>query len=253
MNINTFNDYARQGYNRIPVYREVLADLETPLSSYLKLARGPYSYLFESVQGGEKWGRYSFIGLPCRTLLKVSQHQITIERDGTVVSTERSEDPLLAIEQFQQQFKVPDIAALPRFNGGLVGYFGYDTVRYVEPHLQKTQPQDELHTPDIVLMVSEEVLVFDNLAGKLLIIVHADPSHAHAYEQAQQRLDALEQQLRAPLDTKIERKIGHIHLVPAATQEKPAQELNFKSGFSQEKFEAAIARIKEYVLAGDIM
>jgi len=256
MNINVFNDYARQGYNRIPVYREVLADLETPLSSYLKLARGKHSYLFESVQGGEKWGRYSFIGLPCRTVLKVVGHQVAIEQDGKVVAPTHADDPLLAIEKFQQQFRVPDIAALPRFNGGLVGYFGYDTVRLVEPHLQHSMPKDELHTPDIVLMVSEEVLVFDNLAGKLLIIVHADPSHPQAYEQAQHRLDALEQQLRMPLDAAVEKMIGHIHINTNdidVTKHKPAQEPHFKSGFSQEKFEAAIARIKEYVLAGDIM
>jgi anthranilate synthase component 1 len=253
MNLNTFIQFAHQGYNRIPVYREVLADLETPLSSYLKLARGSYSYLFESVQGGEKWGRYSFIGLPCRTVLKVIGNDVIVERDGEVISSETHNDPLFAIEKFQQQFKVPDVAALPRFNGGLVGYFGYDTVRYVESHLQKSMPKDELHTPDIVLMVSEEVLVFDNLAGKLLIIVHVDPSHAHAYEQAQQRLDALEQQLRAPLDATVEKSIGHIHIHKDAANQKPSHEPNFKSGFTQEKFEAAINRIKEYILAGDIM
>lgn len=248
MNPNTFKQLALEGYNRIPVYREVLADLETPLSSYLKLARGPYSYLFESVQGGEKWGRYSFIGLPCRTVLKVSGHQVTVERDGAVIESTQQSDPLAAIEQFQHHYKVPDIAELPRFNGGLVGYFGYDTVRYVEPHLQKTTPVDELHTPDIVLMVSEEVLVFDNLTGKLLLIVHVDATSDAAYEIAQRRLDELEQLLRKPLHD-----VLPIHISSDAAHQKPSHEQAFQSGFTEEKFAAAINRIKDYILAGDIM
>lgn len=248
MNLKTFTELAQQGYNRIPVYREVLADLETPLTSYLKLAKGPYSYLFESVQGGEKWGRYSFIGLPCRTVLKVSGHRVTIERDGHIVEVSEQQDPLATIEEFQHHYRVPDIAALPRFNGGLVGYFGYDTVRYVEPHLQKTTPRDELHTPDIVLMVSEEVLVFDNLTGKLLLIVHADASSEAAYHVAERRLDELEQLLRKPLVD-----VLPIHISQEAPQQKPAQEQSFQSGFTEEKFSAAISRIKEYILAGDIM
>lgn len=248
MNSSTFLELAREGYNRIPVYREVLADLETPLSSYLKLAKGPYSYLLESVQGGEKWGRYSFIGLPSQTIIKVSGHTLTVEKDGKQVECREERDPFAAIEHYRQSYRVAPVAELPRFNGGLVGYFGYDTVRYVEPHLQGSMPKDELHTPDIVLMVSEEVLVFDNLAGKLLLIVHADPAKPDAYTQAQRRLDELERKLREPLVG-----VDHIHINAGPAHHKPSQEQAFSSGFTQQKFEAAINRIKEYILAGDTM
>jgi len=253
-NPNTLEGFAKlaqAGYLRIPVYREVLADLETPVSSYLKLAQGPYSYLFESVQGGEKWGRYSFIGLPCKTVLKVCGHDVTIEHEGKVIEQSVESDPLTAIEKFQALHKVPEIADLPRFNGGLVGYFGYDTVRYVEPHLEKNTPEDVLNTPDIVLMVSEEVLVFDNLAGKLMLIVHADPSAGtdKAFAQAQQRLDELEQQLRQPLPA-----ARHIRFQSDVDQQADKEkESAFTSGFQQPDFEAAVDKIKDYVLAGDTM
>jgi anthranilate synthase component 1 len=170
-----FAALAAEGYNRIPVVRELLADLETPLSCYLKLARKPYSYLLESVQGGEQWGRYSFIGLPCRTVLQVRGNTVSVQRDGVETQREQCADPLVFVDAFRQQYRVPVVEGLPRFTGGLVGYFAYDTVRYVEPHLQASQPAaDPIGTPDILLMLSEEVLVFDNLSGRILLITHAD-------------------------------------------------------------------------------
>ncbi len=239
---------ATDTYSRIPIYREVLADLETPVSSYLKLANGPYSYLFESVQGGEQWGRYSFIGLPCRKVMKISGKQVSLEIDGEVIESAEHDDPLAQVEAFQQSFNIPVLPELPRFTGGLVGYFGYDTVRYVEPHLQQTTPPDELNTPDILLMVSEEVLVFDNLAGKLILIVHVDPQQTDAYANGQRRLDELECLLRKPLADS-----APIHLQHETPGQKPDQEQDFTSGFSQQKFEAAVDRIKDYILDGDTM
>ena len=174
MNQEEFNAYIAQGYNRIPLMREVLADLDTPLSTYLKLADGPYSYLFESVQGGEKWGRYSIIGLPSRKIVRVSGNEITVVQDGKIEKNITTDDPLDWIEKFQQQYKVPEIEGLPKFNGGLVGYFGYDTIRYIEPRLKECPNPDQLELPDILLMVSDELVVHDNLGGKLYIIVHAD-------------------------------------------------------------------------------
>ena len=174
-----FAELAQAGFNRIPVHREVLADLDTPLSTYLKLASGPYSYLFESVQGGEKWGRYSIIGLPSREVLKVFGQRIELHRNGEVVEQTEAEDPLAFVEHFQQRFHTPDLPELPRFNGGLVGYFGYDTVRYIEKRLKDSCPPDRIGTPDILLMVSDQVVVFDNLRGKLHLIVHADPAQPH--------------------------------------------------------------------------
>jgi len=243
MTPDQFSQLAREGYNRIPIVREVLADLDTPLSTYLKLANGPYSYLLESVQGGEKWGRYSIIGLPCKEVLKVHGNIVTLEQDGTVVETHECPDPLAFIETYQQRFRVPELPHLPRFNGGLVGYFGYDTVRYIEPKLAETCPDDPLGTPDILLMVSDQLIVFDNLSGKLMLIYHADPSQEDAYQLSQTILDVLVHRLR---------KTGSV--VPATkTTDAPVQESDFVSGFSQDRFEAAVDRIKEYVLAGDVM
>lgn len=250
MNPEHFSELAAQGFNRIPVSRRVLADMDTPLSAYLKLADGPYSYLFESVQGGEKWGRYSFIGLPCRTVLKVHGYQITLETDGEVVESLEHSDPLEFVKEFQARFNVAETDGDPRFNGGLVGYFGYDTVRYIEPRLRDSVPPDTVGNPDILLMVSDEVLVFDNLAGTLTLTVHVDPAITDAYNNAQSRLDELVEKL--PLPTP---KLADIDLSVAqkAADELKISEADFISGFTQDEFEAAVETVKEYVLAGDVM
>ena len=236
-----FLAYARDGYNAVPVVREVLADLDTPLSAYAKLARGAYSYLFESVHGGEKWGRYSIIGLPAKTILTVRGHDVCVRVDGVVSEALHVDDPLLFVEQFQQRYRVPHIDGLPRFTGGLVGYFGYETVRYVEKKLAAKQLPDPIGTPDILLMVSDEIVVFDNLRGSLYFIVHADPAVAGAYEAAQARLDELHAQLRSAA-------------LPDKAPVQPSHaESDFVSSFPQPDFEKAVGRIKDYVLAGDIM
>jgi len=240
-----FSELAQAGYNRIPVYREVLADLDTPLSTYLKLASGPYSYLFESVQGGEKWGRYSIIGLPSKEVLKVFDHRIEVTRAGELVEKAEVDDPLEFVDEYQQRFNAPDLPELPRFNGGLVGYFGYDTVRYIEKRLRNSCPPDQLGTPDILLMVSDEIVVFDNLRGKLHLIVHVNPAEEGAYEQAQTRIDELEGQLR--------QKTTNAPRTPAHLRGKEVDESDFVSGFSQDKYEAAVDKIKGYVLDGDVM
>ncbi len=236
-----FAQLAAEGYNRIPLMREVLADLDTPLSTYLKLAAAPYSYLFESVQGGEKWGRYSIIGLPARTVLTVRGHEVTVTTDHQVVEQETVEDPLAFIEAFQARYRVPEVDGLPRFTGGLVGYFGYDTVRYIEPRLGECPNEDQLGNPDIQLMLSDEVVVFDNLSGKLYVVVHVDPSEAAAQQKGETRLRQLIAQLDEPL-----RRPPHV----------PAKELgeeDFVSGFTQEGFEEAVAKSKQYITDGDIM
>ena len=239
MRSEQFEQLCHEGYNRIPVMREVLADLDTPLSVYLKLSHLPYSYLFESVQGGEKWGRYSIIGLPARTVLKVRGYLVTIEEAGEVVEQVEVPDPLAFIEAYQQRFKVPDVEGLPRFFGGLVGYFGYDTIRYVEPRLAKTAKPDTIGAPDILLMLSDEVVVFDNLRGRLQIIVHALPG---GLDVAQHRLDAIEAQLRLPLTA-------------PQSQHRPASvdEADFVSGFTEDGFKHAVHKAKEYIAAGDVM
>lgn len=240
-----FAELAQRGYNRIPLLRERLADFETPLSSYLKLAKGPYSYLLESVHGGETWGRYSIIGLPCRTVLKVTGQQISVERDGELLESHTASDPLAFVEEFQARYRVPELQNLPTFHGGLVGYFGYDTVRYVEPKLAAHDAPDILRTPDILLMVSDELVVFDNFSGTIKLIVHADPSDDTAYALAQQRLDALSEQLDG-----IAPRVANIELT---AQHQTIQESDFTTELSQSQHAQAIARIKEYILDGDAM
>jgi anthranilate synthase component I len=243
MTPDQFTNLAAQGYNRIPVSREVPADLDTPLSTYLKLASGPYSYLFESVHGGEKWGRYSIIGLPCRTVVKVAARTITILQDNRVIESVSCKDPLEWINDFQQRYRAPELPGLPRFTGGLVGYFGYDTVRYIEPRLSETVKPDALGCPDILLMVSDELLVFDNLAGTLQLIVHVDPAVPDAWHTAQQRIDELVSRLHD----------GASVYTPAPGQAKPVAETDFISGFTRAGFETAVERIKEYIVDGDAM
>ena len=242
MTAEEFKQYAQQGYNRIPIYREVLADLETPLSAYLKLADGNYSYLFESVHGGEQWGRYSIIGLPCKTRVKVFGRAICVETDDEVLESLTVENPLVWIQAFIARYKVPDIADLPRFNGGLVGYFGYETIAYIEPRLKPSEKPDPLGTPDILLMVSEDMLVFDNLSGKMLLLTHANPEENNAYQQAIQRLDKRVKQLR-----EFQIKSSH-HRNKTAVKET-----DFVSGFTQQGYEEAVGIAKDYITAGDVM
>jgi anthranilate synthase component 1 len=237
-----FEQHARAGANRIPLMREVLADLDTPLSTYLKLAYGPYSYLFESVQGGEKWGRYSIIGLPCRMIVRIFGNEVRREHDGEVVDRETVADPLEFVREFRRRYEVPVIPGLPRFTGGLVGYFGYDTVRAIEPVLGPGTKPDEIGGPDVLLMVSDEVVVFDNLAGKLYVVIHADPAVDNAYEKGLRRLDELTGRLHDALPLP---KSG---VAPAELHEQ-----DFVSDFAQDRFEAAVERSKEYIGAGDIM
>jgi anthranilate synthase component 1 len=233
-----FFDLARQGYNRIPLVRELPGDLETPLSVYLKLANAPYTYLLESVVGGERFGRYSFIGLPARTVIRVRAHLLTVETDGKVVEEHSLDDPLAFVAAYQARFKAAPVAGLPRFTGGLAGYFGYDTIRYIEKRLSATRKDDVLHTPDILLMLTEELAVFDNLAGKLYLITHADPMQQDAYAQGHLRLQALAEQLHAPVALPAE-------LVAAAAE--PVSE------FGEAEFKAAVQKAKDYIAAGDIM
>jgi anthranilate synthase component 1 len=179
-----FKSLATQGYNRIPLIAEAFADLETPLTLYLKLAQsqdaGKNTFLLESVVGGERFGRYSFIGLPATTVLRTSGTRTEIVKNGAVIETHEG-NPLDFIEQYQQRFKVALRPGLPRFCGGLAGYFGYDTVRHIERKLAGKAPKDELGLPDIQLMQTEELAVIDNLSGKLYLIVYADPSQPEAY------------------------------------------------------------------------
>lgn len=234
---------AAQGYNRIPLARETLADFDTPLSIYLKLADAPYSYLLESVQGGEKWGRFSIIGLPSRTRLRVDGKRVRVITDERVVEDLDVDDPLAFVESFKARYQVPTLPGLPRFNGGLVGYFGYDSVRYVEQRLAECPNPDPLGTPDILLLVSDAVVVFDNLSGKLHLIVLADPCKPDAYQHGLVELELLSAQLRKPLTPRLGVDLSAIDNI----------EPDFTSSFSREDYQKAVLQIKDYIAAGDCM
>ncbi|WP_251978409.1 anthranilate synthase component I [Salinicola avicenniae] len=241
-----FNELAQAGYNRIPVTREVLADLDTPLSTYLKLADAPWTFLLESVQGGEKWGRYSIIGLPCRERIEVRGFTVRHIVDGEQQGATEVEDPLAWIEQFHARFKVPDLDDQPRFDGGLVGYFGYDTIRYIEPRLRSAAAADKpdpIGVPDILLMVCDDLVVFDNLSGRLQLWTHADPQQVDAYANAVERLEVLELKLRS----------ATFNTLSPGTGRADVGEEDFHASFSEQGYKDAVGRIKEYVLAGDLM
>ena len=240
-----FKSLAGEGYNRIPLMAEAFADLETPLSLYLKLARakegGKHSFLLESVVGGERFGRYSFIGLPARTLLRASGFgaaaRTEVVTDGQVVETAEG-NPLDFIAAYQKRFKVALRPGLPRFCGGLAGYFGYDAVRYIEKKLEATCPPDTLGCPDILLLQCEELAVIDNLSGKLYLIVYADPATPEAYAKAKKRLRELKEQLKYSVSAPVVKP----------TESHPAQR-----DFSKADYLAAVDRAKELIAAGDFM
>ncbi|MBA3486743.1 MAG: anthranilate synthase component I [Lysobacter sp.] len=241
-----FNQQAAEGHTRIPVVREVLSDLDTPLSVYLKLADGPHTYLFESVEGGERFGRYSIIGLPARRVYAFAGHTLYVTECGELVEAREVADPFAEVERLRSEHSVPKIPGLPGFSGGLVGWFGFECVQYIEPRLAGGdgtghESRDELGTPDILLMLSEEVAVFDNLKGRLYLIVHADPTQPQACARANRRLDELTHRLRHG-------GAGYPETLGAAALD----EADFVSGFTREGFIAAVEKSKEYIRAGDI-
>jgi len=235
-----FRAFAAQGFNRIPMVLESFADLDTPLSLYLKLANQRYTFLLESVVGGERFGRYSFIGLPAKIRIRVRGRHLDVEDRGGIV--ERFDgDPLAFLRDFMQRFRAAPLPGLPRFCGGLAGYFGYDTVRHIEPRLaahRYAEGGDLDQLPDMLLLLTDELAVIDNLAGKISLIVYADPAQADAYWTAKDRLHALRQRLRMPVT---------IPFQTASAVTTPESECG------ADRYQAAVRRAKEYIAAGDIM
>ena len=236
-----FKSLAAQGYNRIPLIAEAFADLETPLSLYLKLAQqqsgGKNTFLLESVVGGERFGRYSFIGLPASTLLRSYGRRTEVVTHGAVVESVEG-NPLDFIADYQSRFKVAILPGMPRFCGGLAGYFGYDTVRHIEKRLADTAPKDDLGLPDIQLLLTEELAVIDNLSGKLYLIVYADPTQAEAFPRARRRLHDLRAMLRRAVDAPV---------TSASVRTEAVRD------FDKAAYLAAVAQAKEYIMAGDLM
>ena len=225
---------------KIPVSREILADMETPLSVYRKLANSAYSYLFESVEGGEKWARYSLIGLSSKRVIKIIENEINIFEAGELIENFTSGDPLDFIDELQRSYTLVEDPDLPPFNGGLVGYFSYDCVRYIEKKLAHSSPPDTLGTPDALFMVSEEVAVFDNLKNKVHLIVLVDDKDQ--LNDAKDRLDELEEKLNQPISSGNFKK-----------PEKSISESDFISGFGEQEFKNSVEKAKSYIEEGDIM
>ena len=239
MQFSQFNALVEEGYNHIPLSREVVVDTDTPLALYLKLANTPFTYFLESVQGGEKWGRYSFIGLAAETIIKVNEYEIFVEKNGYLQEKFDVQDPLAWIEDFQEQFKVPQLDSLPDFNGGLVGYFGYEIIRYIEPKLKNIEKKDELNVPDILLMVSNDLLVVDNLTSKVHIITHVSPED-ESFDDGIAKLDLIE--------SNIKKSFEH-----DASQSEKIKSQDFISSFGKNNFVHAVEKVQKYITAGDVM
>lgn len=233
-----FIELATQGYNHVPLSLETFADLDTPLSIYLKLANKPYSYLLESVVGGEKSGRYSIIGLSCQTRIEKKQGVIREWRDKQCVSEHSNVDLFDFTRQFLKRYNVPKLDQHARYNGGLVGFFGYDTIREIEQRLSLSTPTDDTNIPDMHLLFSEELAVVDNVLGKVYLTVYANPQVAGAYKQAQKRLFEMLQSLRQPVQ------------IPASPT---TQNQDIHSSFDETAYKAGVLRCKEYIAAGDCM
>jgi len=242
LNPSRFQVLADQGYNRIPVFRQISADLDTPLSVYLKLADGPSAFLLESVQGGENWGRYSIIGLPCRRAWRATGRVLEKLDFGQVVERHEDVDPLEALAGIMKNTRAPRLDDLPGFTGGLVGYFGYEIVAHLERRLDFSDKPDALGVPEILLLDAEELAVFDNLSGRLNLIVLADPAEPDAFVRAQRRLDQLSHRLRCGSP-------GY----PSAVRLPAPVESDYQFEFEREDFQRAVKDIKDYILAGDVM
>ncbi len=238
MDQQRFDALKAAGYNRIPMVKEILADLDTPLSIYLKLANAPNTFLLESVEGGETWGRYSIIGLTAAAVLTVRDGVCQVT-GATADEPIRLADPFAAIEVFRNRFRAPELPGLPRFSGGLVGYFSHDVVGYIEPTLSQEAGPDELGCPDVYLLLAEELVIFDNLRGTVQILVHAHTEDADGLTKAERRLTELAAKLRAPLR------------YPSASGYAGSAAGEFVSGFEEKAFCRAVEKVRDYIRDGD--
>jgi len=243
-----FRNLAAAGYTRIPVLAEAPADLYTPLALYIKLANAPYSYLLESVVGGERFGRYSFIGLACAERIEARGRVLRrLVRDarGTDVCLEKLDDadPFEYARGWLERQRTAPLPEKIRFGGGLVGYFGYETVRHVEKSALKGEKHDPIGTPDMLLLVSDELAVVDNVLGKLYPVVYADPQQPDALKGAHERLERLRGRLLGPLPDDM-----------VLNKERRSQEkADVRCTFTEPDFLDAVGRSKEYIFAGDCM
>lgn len=251
--ISQFSLYRQQGYTHVPLIKTIMADLDTPVTTYLKLADCPYTFLFESVQGGEQWGRYSIIGLAAKKVIRVCNGKILIDAPGAAQQVVDAADPLQWIQSFMAEFRVVQIPELPRFCGGLVGYFGYESVRFFEKKLAALgNKSDPLSVPDILLMQTEEFVVFDNLKGVMTLVVHADLASDPLGENAFARLDQISLQLKQPLHNQpLPINLASQYVEKGASL--PLSQTSFRSNFTEQGYCEVVEKIKQYILSGDVM
>jgi len=235
---DAFKAKASQG-NLIPVYREIMADFETPVAAFLKLDRGDFSFLLESVEGGEKWGRYCFLGGEPSILFQSKGRRVEITRDGHA-EVQEGVDPLDALKQLMGEFHPVEVEGLPRFFGGAVGYLSYDMVRFCERLPDQTI--DDLNVPDSMFMLTDTIVIFDHMLQKIKVVSNAlvDGPPEKAYQQAIAKIEQLIARLRQPPP-------------PRPARQLPAGPLTLTSTFTKEAYERVVERAKEYIRAGDII
>jgi anthranilate synthase component I len=235
---DAFKAKASQG-NLIPVYREIMADLETPVAAFLKLDRGDFSFLLESVEGGEKWGRYCFLGSEPSIVFQSKGRRVEIMRDGQA-QVQDGVDPLEALKQLMGEFHPVEVEGLPRFFGGAVGYLSYDMVRFFERLPDQTV--DDLDVPDSMFMLTDTIVIFDHMLQKIKVVSNAlvDGLPEKAYEQAIAKIEQLIARLRQPIP-------------PRPARQLPSGPLTLTSNFTKEAYERIVERAKEYIRAGDII
>jgi anthranilate synthase component 1 len=226
-------------YNVIPVFRELTADTETPISLFKKVAQGPESFLLESVEGGERWGRYSFIGHRSRLVIRVQGDDIELRR-GNDECTQFKGQPFAYIKKLMEDFRAAAVTGLPRFFGGLVGYLSYDMVRFFE-YLPDPKP-DDVGMPDAVLTMPEHVTIYDNLTQTIKVVVNCyvpdHDNHTDAYDQAVEQIEETEKLLRVSMPSQ-PRPRG------------PQQAVTMTSNMDRKRFENIVRRAKEYIEQGE--
>jgi len=255
IDLTLLNHFKNTQFNFVPCVHETLADLDTPLSLYLKLAQGPYSYLLESAEGGERFGRYSIIGMPAQTRIEIYGNRLELWKENTRIEThENQADVFETLKHLMARYRVPskqdlaqtlatqgyDARVLPRFMGGWVGYAGYDVITQIEPKLKAAAAtqRDPLNIPDAIFLLSEELIVVDNLRGKINWIVYGDPNQAQIEQHVEHHFKTMLEKLRLGTDIPVAR----------AQAAYPVSHLT-----SQAQFETAVVRAKDYLAAGDAM
>ena len=237
--LEEFKKLSKTG-NLIPVYKEILADLDTPVSAYMKISDGDYSFLLESVEGGEKWARYCFLGCDPAVVVSSKGRNITIDENGKRQESKiESGTPLSAIKEILARYNPVDVPGLPRFSGGAVGFISYDMVRFFEDLPDDTV--DDLNVPDSQFIITDTMLVFDNVSQTIKMVSNAfieSDDLDEVYEQTIKKIGLLEEKLKTPLK------------ISTQTNEEVVQP-KFESNFEKERFKGAVDKVKQYILEGD--